>query len=90
MTFHRISWAGLAILSAVPVAAHAPSESVAEVANIRFYSNELLNLHHTLYAAAWTGRTEDSVRVLGQKLPHPLAAPFTPEERVIWNQAVNP
>ena len=78
MSFHRISWASLAILGAVPAAAQTPSEPVAEVANIRFYSNELLNLHHTLYAAAWAGRTEGSVRVLSQKLPHPLTAPFTP------------
>ncbi len=86
MSFHRISWASLAILSAVPAPAQTPSEPVAEVANIRFYSNELLNLHHTLYAAAWAGRTEG--RVLAQKLPHPLTAPFTPEERAIWNRLV--
>jgi hypothetical protein len=89
MTFHRISWASLAILSAVPAAAQTPSVPVAEVANIRFYSNELLNLHHTLYAAAWAGRTEGGVRVLAQKLPHPLTAPFTPEERAIWDQTVH-
>jgi hypothetical protein len=87
MSFHRISWASLAILSAVPAGAQTPSESVAEVANIRFYSNELLNLHHTLYAAAWTGRAGS--RILAQKLPHPLTAPFTPDERAIWDQAVH-
>ena len=87
MSFNRISWASLAILSAVPASAQTPPEPVAEIANIRFYSNELLNLHHTLYAAAWAGRTED--RVLAQKLPHPLTAPFTREERVAWDQAVH-
>ena len=46
----------------------------------------MLNLHHTLYAAAWAGRTQG--RPLSQKLPHPLTAPFTPEERVVWDQAV--
>ena len=59
---------------------------VAEVANLRFYSDELLNLHHTLYAAAWAGRKQGLS--LAGKLPHPLTAPFTPEERVVWEQAV--
>ena len=89
MSFNHITWASLAILSAVPAAAQTPSDPVAEVANIRFYSNELLNLHHTLYASAWAGRTEGGVRVLSQKLPHPLTAPFTPAERAIWDQAVH-
>src|SRR4029077_1637071 len=89
MICNRTSWASLAILSAVSAAAQTSSEPVAEVANIRFYSNELLNLHHTLYAAAWAGRTEGGVRALSQKLPHPLTAPFTPEERAVWDQAVH-
>jgi hypothetical protein len=59
---------------------------VADVANIRFYSDELLNLHHTLYAAAWAGRTQGSP--LAPKLPRPLTAPFTPEEKAAWDQAV--
>src|SRR4051812_29775381 len=86
MNFNRIRWASLVLLIAAPALAQTSSEPVAEVANIRFYSDELLNLHHTLYAAAWAGRTEG--RVLAQKLPHPLTAPFTPEERVIWDRAV--
>jgi hypothetical protein len=89
MSFNRITWASRVILSAVPALGQTPSEPVAEVVNIRFYSNELLNLHHTLYAAAWAGRTEGGVRVLSQKLPHPLTAPFTPDERAIWDQAVH-
>jgi hypothetical protein len=59
---------------------------VAEVANVKFYSNELLNLHHTLYAAAWAGRTQG--HALAQKLPHALVAPFTPKERAVWDEAV--
>jgi hypothetical protein len=89
MSFNRVSWASLAILSAVPAPAQTPSEPVAEVANIRFYSDELLNLHHTLYAAAWASRTKVEGRVLAQRLPHPFAAPFTPEERATWDQAVH-
>jgi hypothetical protein len=60
---------------------------VAEVANIRFYSDELLNLHHTLYAAAWAGRRQGLS--LAGRLPHPLTAPFTPDERAVWDQAVH-
>ena len=59
---------------------------VAEVANVRFYSDESLNLHHTLYAAAWAGRARGPS--LAGRLPHPLTAPFTAEERVVWDQAV--
>jgi hypothetical protein len=85
--FGRISCAGLAILSALPVAAQTRSEPVTEIENVRFYSDEWLNLHHTLYATAWAGRTQG--RPLSQKLPHPLTAPFTSEERVVWDQAVH-
>jgi hypothetical protein len=59
---------------------------VAEVANIRFYSDEFLNLHHTLYAAAWADRKQGPS--LAGKLPHPLSAPFTLEERAVWEQAI--
>jgi hypothetical protein len=69
---------------AVTVIVFAPP--VAEVANIRFYSDELLNLHLTLYAAAWAGRTQGPS--LAQKLPHPLTAPFLPEERAVWEHPV--
>jgi len=75
------------MLSALSASAQTPSTPVAEVANVRFYSNELLNLHHTLYAAAWAGRTQQG-RVLSQTLPHSLTAPFTPEERAVWDRAV--
>src|SRR5581483_825696 len=91
MSFHSILWASFGLLSAMSAAAQTRSERepVAEVANIRFYSNELLNLHHTLYAAAWAGRSKVEGRVLAQELPHPLTAPFTPEERITWDQAVH-
>jgi len=82
MKFSRIGLADLALLVVAPASAQTSSEPVAEVANIRFYSNELLNLHHTLYAAAWALRTSPTEgRVLAQKLPHPLSASFTPQER---------
>jgi len=90
MSPNRTHWAALAILSTLPAPAQPPSaEPVAEVENIKFYSNELLNLHHTLYAAAWASRpAQTGTRVLAQKLPHALTASFTPQERAVWDQAV--
>jgi hypothetical protein len=88
LRLHPIACISLAIAAAAPLSAQ--TEPVAEVVNIRFYSNELLNLHHTLYAAAWAGRAgKTQGRVLSQQLPHPLTAPFTPQERAIWDQAVH-
>ena len=53
---------------------------------MRFYSDDLMNLHHTLYAAAWRGRTQG--RPLSQRLAQAPTAPFTPEERAAWDDAV--
>src|SRR5438034_1399675 len=73
-------------LFAVTAVAQTSSEPVAEFANIRFHSDELMNLHHTLYAAAWAGRKQP--QALAQALPTPLAAPFTTEERKVWEESV--
>jgi hypothetical protein len=54
---------------------------VAEAANVRFYSDELLNLHHTLYAAAWAQRPDAGTRSFAGNLPALLDAPLTPAER---------
>ena len=74
----------LALLA--PLRAHGASDPVAEVANIRFHSDELMNLHHFLYAWAWRTRTQG--RPLSQRLDALPAAPFTPEERAAWDEAV--
>ena len=80
------------ILVCVPAAAAAQSETlsrpVAEVANVRFESDPLLNLHHVLYAAAWARRT-DRTRSLAGELPAPLEARMTGEERAAWGAAVD-
>jgi len=78
--------AALALLSTASAAAQGAARPVAEVANVRFYSDELMNLHHTLYAAAWRGRTQG--RPLSQRLAQAPTAPFTPEERAAWDDAV--
>ena len=70
----------------VPGPASAASEPVAVVANIAFHSDELLNLHHFLYAWAWRTRTQG--RPLSQRLAAVPAAPFTAEERAAWDDAV--
>jgi hypothetical protein len=48
-----------------------------------------MNLHHTLYAAAWARRPEaGTLRALAGKLPSPLTAPMTTQEQEIWDEAV--
>ena len=66
------------------------SELVAEVHGLRFHSAFLLNVHHTLYAAAWARRPEaGTLRALAGPLPAPLDAEMTPEERSAWTAAVD-
>jgi hypothetical protein len=58
----------------------------AVLASIRFYGDELVNLHHFLYAWAWRTRAEG--RPLSQRLAAVPTAPFTAEERTDWTTAV--
>ena len=80
------------VLVCVPAAVAAQSETaskpVAEVANVRFESDPLVNLHHVLYAAAWV-RRPDRTRSLAGELPAPLEARMTGEERAAWDAAVD-
>ena len=62
---------------------------VAEVSNLRFHSDFWMNLHHVLFAAAWAERPEaGTLRALAGRLPAPLDAPFTDDERAAWRGAV--
>ena len=48
-----------------------------------------MNLHHTLYAAAWAKRPEaGTLRALAGRLPSPLDASLSAEERTAWDAAV--
>jgi hypothetical protein len=81
--------ATLLCFSAAGAQSDTSSGPVTEIANIRFYSDELLNLHHTLYAAAWARRpAAETGRALAWNLPAPLDAPLTPAERAVWDHAV--
>src|SRR5690242_18347420 len=89
--------AGLLItLAASRASAQTPPASttaslVTTVSNVAFYSDELINLHHTLYAAAWARRSAaagSADRSLAGPLPAPLEAPFTSEERSAWDAAI--
>jgi hypothetical protein len=65
------------------------SRPVAEVSRLEFYSSFWLNLHHTLYAAAWATRPEaGTLRARAGGLPSPLDAALSPEERRAWDAAV--
>jgi hypothetical protein len=62
---------------------------VTEVANVRFYSDFWMNLHHTLYGAAWAKRPDaGTLRAYAGPLPSALDAPMTAEERAAWDKAV--
>lgn len=64
------------------------ADPVAEIANVRFYSDLLPNMHHALYAAAWARRPPGS-RSLAGRLPAPLDAPMSAEERTAWDAAID-
>jgi hypothetical protein len=75
-----------------PAAALPASDAngVIEVNRLRFHSDLWMNLHHTLYAAAWARRPQGgTVRALAGALPSPLDAPLTPDERKTWDAAVD-
>ena len=65
--------AGIALISAgLLVRAPLGVEFVAEVAQLQFHSDFLLNLHHTLYGAAWDKRPEaGTLRAFAGRLPAP-------------------
>lgn len=74
-------------LSAVSPAIAQPP--VAEHAALRFHSSVLMNLHHTLFAAAWARRPEaGTLRALAGPLPSALEASWRPGEREAWETAV--
>ena len=63
---------------------------VTEVSQLEFHSSFWLNLHHTLYAAAWARRPEaGTLRARAGALPAPLDAPLSDEERQAWTAAVD-
>jgi hypothetical protein len=75
------------LLSAFP-AEHAVGVPVTTVANVEFHSAFWVNLHHTLYAAAWSKRPDTGGRRLVPPLPSPLDAPLGRGERAAWDSAV--
>jgi hypothetical protein len=81
----------LVVTTSAPAAGPSGQEQpvAAEVSNLQFHSNFWMNLHHVLYAAAWSSRPEaGTLRALAGRLPAPLEAPFTDEERAVWRAAV--
>jgi hypothetical protein len=74
--------------SATAAAQAADGEVVAEVERLRFHSSFWLNLHHTLYGAAWDRRPQTGARRLVSPLPSPLTAPLNDDERRAWEAAI--
>lgn len=82
----------LVALIALPVAApqQETQAPAASVSHLQFHSSFWLNLHHTLYAAAWARRPEaGTLRARAGALPSPLDAPLSDEERQTWTTAVD-
>ncbi len=95
MTFRHARLRVIALLAlcvlGLPSTSHASqAELVTELVNLRFHSALWMNLHHTLYAAAWARRPEaGTLRALAGRLPAPLEAALTPAERDVWARAVD-
>lgn len=83
----------LILLACAPVILQAPSPTptlVSEVANLQFHSAFWVNLHHTLYGAAWAKRPVSGSERRGvEPLPAPLNANMVPEERAAWDAAID-
>ena len=76
-------------LSVGSSAAQPGSSRVASASQLEFHSAFLMNLHHTLYAAAWARRPEaGTLRALAGPLPAPLDAAMTKEEQSAWDAAI--
>jgi hypothetical protein len=63
-------------------------QPVTTIANLEFHSAFWVNLHHTLFAAAWARRPDTGTRRLVGPLPAPLAGELSPDERAAWDAAV--
>jgi len=69
----------------------AAAQPITEVHQLRFHSDLLMNLHHTLYAAAWARRPQGGTpRALAGALPAPLKEDgLSAEERTAWPAAID-
>ena len=77
------------VVAALPLSAQTPGDRVAEIHNIQFHSSFWMNLHHTLYGAAWAKRPEaGTLRALAGALPAPLTAALTADQQKAWDEAV--
>lgn len=89
----KVTWVGVALSACVAMTGGQPAsgtrDRVADVASLQLHSAFWPNLHHVLYAAAWSLRPAQSGRPpLAGELPSPLDADLSPEERRDWNAAI--
>lgn len=84
-----LSQAASRISAAVLAPPGAADAAVGDMASLRFYSSFWMNLHHTLFAAAWARRPgAGTLTALAGRLPVPLDAPLSAQERAAWDGAV--
>jgi hypothetical protein len=75
---------------AIPTFAQPATSRVAETSRLEFHSDVLMNLHHTLFGAAWARRPQaGTLQALAGALPAPPDAALSAEERAAWNGAVD-
>jgi hypothetical protein len=64
-------------------------EPITVVANLAFHSGFWVNLHHTLYAAAWARRPQSGSVRRDDPLPAGWSAQLTESERATWDAAID-
>lgn len=84
---HRIFIFSLLTLCVAGRGAASADTPVATVAHLEFHSAFWVNLHHTLYAAAWAQRPDASARRLIGPLPAALTG-LSRDEQAAWDAAV--
>src|SRR6266700_1141459 len=76
-------------LGAISTKVHATTEPVQQTSRFVFYSGFWLNLHHTLYAAAWARRPHTTARPQAEAFPEALdEGALTTKERAAWEVAI--
>jgi hypothetical protein len=61
-----------------------------EISQLSFHSAVLMNVHHTLFAAAWARRPEaGTAKALAGALPAPLDVPSAAAEQSAWDAAID-
>ena len=81
--------AAVSFALALPALAQSTGDLVLEQKPFAVYSSFWPNLHHVLWAEAWTRRPSTDEPSPAGAMPEPLTAELTPEEKAAWEAAVS-